>query len=67
MEFHIEGEWMVGSPVYVGDSESVLRMAECSHEKWQEQSKSEANGYSMIMEKCSCGATRGRYKILEDS
>lgn len=65
MKFLQEGEWMVSTPFYAGTREAVDKMAKCPHPTWVEEAEEVRGGAEMKMDRCVCGATRGRYRMVK--
>ena len=66
MKFVKEGEWMVGTPAYIGDPKAIKRAASCSHEFEEinrETKMDEGRAVVMALERCKkCVAVRAKYK-----
>ena len=62
MNFTREGEWMVSTPIYVGDLASIEKAKTCSHE-YRVRSSEVKDGILMVVEHCyNCVAVRMKYR-----
>jgi hypothetical protein len=63
MKTAVEGDWNVCTPVYISvDREELDKMFSCTHDSWEETSREITAGTVMVIETCSCGATRPKFK-----
>lgn len=61
MKFEKEGEWIVGTPIYLRID--VAKAMKCSHDEFVPGAKAVEHGHLIVQETCKeCGASRVRYR-----
>lgn len=63
MKFEKEGEWIVGTPIYIGVDMDIKKAMACSHDDYLERAKAIQHGHLIVQETCkNCTASRVRYR-----
>jgi hypothetical protein len=62
-----QGEWIVYTPIYAGTADEVAKAAKCPHATYIEVSKTDQDGWTMVLDRCSaCIAVRTKAKRSVD-